>query len=279
MRHDEGTLATGDGLTLYQQWWLPDDDPKAIVLLWHGLGEHSGRYQHVAEALTDAGYGVYAVDHRGHGRSDGKRTFVRSYNEFMDDLVLARNFAQEQHPRLPLFVLGHSMGGNLALSHVLDHQEGLAGVVLSGALVKPGDDVTPTELKLLELVAKVAPSVRPKALDATSISRDPAVVEDNVQDPLVYSGKISAGMAAALMQSTRRFPDRFVELRLPVLVLHGTEDRLVSIEGSRELEAGAVNADVTAHYYDGLYHEVFNEPEQATVLADLVTWLDKTTSN
>lgn len=273
MHHDDGFIDAFDGLRLYRRTWSPERDPVAAVLLVHGLGEHSGRYEHVAAALADAGFVVHAFDHRGHGRSDGTRTFVRSYDELMHDMVTVRAHVEAAGPGLPLFVLGHSMGGNVVMGHVLDHQEGLAGMVLSGPALQIGDDFSPVQLTVFRLISRVAPKFRPQALSADAISRDPAVVAAYRDDPLVYTGKISAGLGAALIDAMGRFPDRYDELRLPILLLHGTEDQLANIEGTRHLEAAAVDADVTAHYYEGLYHEVFNEPERDRVLADLVHWL------
>jgi acylglycerol lipase len=275
MRHTEGTFAASDGLTIFHQAWSPDADPKAVVLLFHGLGEHSGRYAHVALALVDRGYAVHALDHRGHGRSEGKRVFVKEYGEFQRDLLRFRRLVEQQHPGVPLVVLGHSMGGNLALGHVLDHHDGVHGLALSGAALAVTDDVSPALKTIAGVLAKVAPGLRPQGLDANAVSRDPAVVGAYLADPLVYSGRVSAGLAGALFGAIDRFPARFAELRLPLLIMHGTGDRLVPVAGSRALEAGAVNADVTTHYYDGLFHEILNEPEQQQVIADLLAWLDR----
>jgi acylglycerol lipase len=274
MVHSEGTLVTSDGLTIYHQAWRPDADPKAVVLLLHGLAEHSGRYAHVAKALTDAGYAVHTLDHRGHGQSDGKRTYVKSYADYQRDILQFRQIVERQHDGLPLFVLGHSMGGNLALGHVLDHQEGVRGMVLSAPALAPGPSLSASKIKLAKLVGRIAPGFRPEALSADAISRDPAVVAAYVADPLVFNGKITAGAAAALLNSMETFPRRYAGLRLPIMLQHGTADALVDIAGTRQLEAGAVNATVTVHYYDGLYHEIFNEPEQESVIGDTVAWLD-----
>lgn len=243
------------------------------MLLFHGLGEHSGRYAHVAEALVQAGYAVHALDHRGHGKSEGKRVYVKRYDEFQRDLVQFRELVTAQHPGLPLVVMGHSMGGNLAMGHVLDHQEGVRALVLSGPALKLGESLPKWQVGILLLIAKVFPGLRPQALAADAISRDPEVVRAYLDDPLVFSGKVTAGLGAALIRAMRSFPARYASLRLPLLLLHGTHDQLADVAGTRELERLAVNAQVTAHYYDGLYHEVFNEPEQATVIADLVAWL------
>lgn len=274
MLHTEGTFRAFDGETIHHQAWLPDASPRAVVLLVHGLGEHAGRYEHVAEALVDAGYAVRALDHRGHGRSSGKRAFVESYDELLRDLHQFRRLVTDEHPDIPLVLLGHSMGGNIAMGYTLGNPDGIAALVLSGPALQVGDDFSPLQLKVFGAIARIAPGLRPQGLSADAISRDPAVVEAYRNDPLVYTGKISAGLGAALIGAMQSFPDRYHELRLPILVLHGTDDQLADIDGSRELEAKAVDADLTAHYYDGLYHEVFNEPERDRVLADLTSWLD-----
>lgn len=273
MSHAEGTFTTADGLRIHHQSWLPDAAPRAAVMLLHGLGEHSGRYAHVAEALNRAGCAVHTFDLRGHGRSEGKRVFVRSYDEFLDDIAQFRTLVEQRHPGVPLVVLGHSMGGNLAVGHALDRPDGIVGLVLSAPALAVGSDLTPAKLKAIRMIAKVAPGVRPEGIDAEALSRDPAVVAAYRADPLVYTGKISAGLGAALIDAMQRFPARYGELTMPILVLHGTADRLTGVSGSRALEA-AVPGSVTAHYYEGLYHEVFNEPEQRQVLADLTAWLD-----
>lgn len=272
--HHESFFTSGDGLSIYRQSWLPADEVRAIVAIFHGLGEHSGRYAHVAESLVEAGFGVHTLDHRGHGKSDGKRAYLKSYDEFMGDLVQFRSIVESEHPGKPLIVLGHSMGGNLAVGHVLDHQAGLAGLVLSGPALKVGDDFSAIQLKIFGVMGRLLPGVRPQGLNADAISRDPAVVEAYVNDPLVFTGKITAGLGAALIKAMETFPSRYHELRLPVLLMHGTADQLANIEGTRELEATAVDASVTSHYYDGLFHEIFNEPEQQQVIGDLLTWLD-----
>ena len=274
MRHSEGTFTAADGLTIFHQAWQPDGDPTATILLFHGLGEHSGRYAHVAAALVDRGFAVHALDLRGHGRSEGKRVFVKTYGELQRDLLQFRQLVEQEHPGLPLVVLGHSMGGNLATGHVLDHQAGVRALVLSGAALQTSDDVSPALRKVAGVLAKVAPGLRPQGLDAAAISRDPAVVAAYRSDPLVFTGKISAGLAGALFWSMDAFRPRYAELRLPLLIMHGTDDALVPVAASHMLEAAAVNADVTSHYYPGLFHEIFNEPEQQQVIADLVAWLD-----
>ena len=273
MQHTESTFTSFDGLSLYRQSWLPDGEPRGVILLVHGLAEHSGRYAHVASALVDAGFAVHALDLRGHGRSDGLRVYVKTYDEYMRDVLQFRRLVETEHPGGRLTVLGHSMGGNLAMGHVLDHQDGVQSLVLSGPALKIGESMPKWQIRVLLLIAKIAPKMRPQALDASTISRDPKVVDAYRADPLVHSGKVTAGLGAALIGAMRSFPARYPSLRLPILLLHGTNDQLADIGGSKDLERLAVNATVTSHFYEGLYHEVFNEPEQATVLRDLTDWL------
>jgi alpha-beta hydrolase superfamily lysophospholipase len=277
MQHVESAFTSYDGLSIYHQAWLPESAPKSVVLLVHGLAEHSGRYAYLAGQLNESGHAVRALDHRGHGRSQGKRAYLKSYDEFMRDLVQFREAVERAHPDVPLVVLGHSMGGNLAVGHVLDHQAGVRGLVLSAPALAPGSSLSPAKIKLAMAIAKVAPALRLEGLDAEGISRDRAVVDAYLADPLVYTGKVSAGLAAALLGSMQRFPTRYAELRLPILLQQGTADRLVDSRGTKALEAAAVNAKVTSHYYDGFYHEVYNEPERESAISDLVTWLDSVT--
>jgi len=278
MQHTDGSFTAFDGLTLHRETWSPDEgDSNAVVIIVHGLGEHVGRYAHVAATLTAAGFTVEGFDLRGHGKSGGKRAYVKTYDEFMRDLVQFRELVEAEHPGEPIVLLGHSMGGNLAMGHALRHQDGLAGLALSGAALTAGDDFSPIQLKIFGLLAKVAPGIRPQGLDATSISRDPEVVAEYEADPLVYTGKISAGLGAALIGEMATFPTRYPTLRLPIWIGHGTEDKLAAVDGSRELERLATGSEISAHYYDGLYHEIFNEPEHDRVLADLVAWLGAVT--
>ncbi len=274
MEHVEGRLAGAGGATLFHQGWLPEGDPVAVVMISHGLGEHAGRYGNVVEALVPAGYAVYGLDHRGHGRSSGPRAHIRRYGDFLADFDAFRRHVAARHPGLPLFLLGHSMGGNIALGYALEHQEGLRGLVLSGPALTVPDDVPPLLLQLSGVLGRLAPRLRATGLDATRISRDPAVIAAYRSDPLVFSGKFTAGLGSALLVAMRSFPDRVSGLRLPLLILHGTADELADPSGSRMLEARAGSSDVTARYYPGLYHEVFNEPERGEVLAELKAWLD-----
>lgn len=242
------------------------------VIIAHGLGEHGRRYGHVVDRLVAAGYRVAVPDHVGHGRSGGKRLRVRGFGDFTDDLD--RVITEVASTDLPTFLIGHSMGGCIALDYALDHQDRLDGLVLSGAAVVPGQDLSPLAVKLAPLLGRIAPGLPTAALDATMISRDPEVVARYDADPLVSRSRIPAGLGAAMLTTMQSFPKRLPSLRIPVLVLHGGADALTDPKGSEMVARLAGSDDVTLVIHDDLYHEIFNEPEREQVLTEVVEWLE-----
>lgn len=261
------------GINIQWQAWLPDGDPKAVVVVAHGFGEHIGRYANVVEALVPHGYAIYGPDHRGHGRSGGHRALIDKHDYLLDDLDQVFDKVAQSHPGLPVFLLGHSMGGNIALASALRNQARLRGLVLSGPAVS--NDGIPKGLQLLAAVlGKIAPKVGATQLSAAAVSSDPAVVAAYEADPLVFHGKMPAGTGAALIAASKSFPDRLPGLTIPLLVVHGSADALVSVEAGRTAHRLAGSKDKTIHVYEGLFHEVFNEPQKDEVLADVLRWLD-----
>ncbi|MEV1133883.1 alpha/beta hydrolase [Rhodococcus coprophilus] len=273
MKHTESSFTGGNGTRIVYDVWSPDGDPTALLVLAHGLGEHARRYDHVAERLTDLGIVVYAPDHRGHGRSGGKRLHARTMAEFTDDLDTLFDIATSAHPGLPTFLLGHSMGGAIALAYALDHQDRLTALVLSGpALIVTSGTPKPV-VELGKLIGRVLPGVPVQKLDSKAVSRDPAVVAAYDADPLVHHGLVPAGIARVLVLNEESVAQRLPDLRLPLLVLHGSADRLADPAGADLVADLAGSSDLTHKLYEGLFHEVFNEPEQDRVLGDLVDWL------
>ncbi|HYI99979.1 MAG TPA: alpha/beta hydrolase [Thermoleophilaceae bacterium] len=271
-RHDEGRFAGAGALEIYWQAWLPDGEPRAIVLLAHGGAEHSGRYAWTAGELVARGFAVYAVDHRGHGRSEGPRAYVDRMAHAVADLHSLSEIAAERHPTVPRFLLGHSMGGLIALEYALLHQDELTGLVLSAPLAVL--DANPVARGAARALSAVAPRLPIYRIDATTVSRDPEVVRAYERDPLNHRGLLPARTIGELMAATAALPARLPDLRLPILSLYGTGDRLVSTAGSAVVEAGCGSGDCTVRGYDGLYHELLNEPERERVLADIVDWVE-----
>ncbi len=266
---------TGRGARqLFYRTWVPAP-AKALVVLAHGLGEHSGRYEHVGQHLARAGYAVWALDHCGHGRSDGTRVFVDRFDTFVEDLETFRALAVPAQPGLPTFLLGHSMGGAIATAHAIDHPGCFAGMVLTGPALQPSLRVSALVVAVGKLVAKVCPKLGVVGLDGGKVSRDPAVVVAYRVDPLVHHGKVTAGLGVQLLARAARFPAEVAGLSLPVLIIHGQADELVPIESSRNLVPRFGSPDLTFIEEPGLYHEVLNEPEQERVLATIVSWMDE----
>ncbi|ORL82837.1 alpha/beta hydrolase [Prescottella equi] len=273
MQHTESEFAGVHGTRIVYDVWRPDGPPTGILLLAHGLGEHARRYDHVVERLVGLGLVVYAPDHRGHGRSGGKRIELHDWSEFLDDLHRLSAVAIAENPGLQRFLLGHSMGGAIALSYALDHQDELSGLILSAPAVDVVGGKPRVVIEIGKILGRFAPGMPVETLDAKSVSRDPAVVAAYESDPLVHHGKVKAGIARGMILAAESFPARLPSLTIPVLLLHGTEDRLADVSGSRMIAAHAGSKDLTLKTYDGLFHEVFNEPEQEKVLDDLVDWL------
>lgn len=274
--HVEGRFAGAGGGQIYWQGWVPADEPAGIVVISHGFAEHSGRYAHVAERLATEGYACYAVDHRGHGQSEGRRGNLNRMSEVCADLGQVIALAGERHDGLPVVLLGHSLGGLIALDYVTSSdQAALCGLILSGAVMVPsvGSQVERLAAKVLSSIAPNLGLVPP--LDSSTISRDPDVVAAYDADPLNYRGKIGARVGAEALAAIDRVTGRLSTISLPVLVLHGTEDRLSAPSGSQLVADRVASQDVTLTLHDGLYHEIFNEPEQQAVLDEVVGWLKK----
>jgi acylglycerol lipase len=270
---ERGTFEGESGGQIFWQRW-PAAGPRAALVIAHGVSEHSDRYRHVAARLNDAGYDVWALDHRGHGRSDGGHANIGRMSSAVADIGTVIGMAREANPGLPVFLLGHSMGGALALEFALDRQDEIDGLVLSA----PAADLeaaSPLELFLGRILSAVAPNMGVFDVDPSAVSRDPQVVQDYVNDPLNYHRKLPARTVSELAASITRFPDRLPGLRVPLLVMVGTADRLVPPKASRFVHHDAGSADKRLVAYEGLYHEILNEPEQDKVMGDLVAWLDE----
>lgn len=276
MQRTTSSFQSSDGLKIYTESWLPDDKPKAIVIIVHGYGEHVGRYAHVAEWLVNAGYAVCGLDHRGHGRSEGLRAHFDNFAQPVNDLKQYFDQIKQTHPGKKIFLWAHSMGSLIGLTFALRYQDELAGMVVSGTAVN-GDETQPAALIAVgKILSKVIPRVALiPALPATALSHDPAVVSAYDSDPLNYRGAWRVLMGSLLIEAGQRIRARAGELRLPLLLMHGGDDQLVPKSGSELIYARASSTDKTLKIYGGLYHEVHNELEKDAVLNDAVSWLDQ----
>ncbi len=239
----------------------------------HGINEHGGRYAHVAERLVRDGWLVAAIDHRGHGLSGGRRAAVERFDDWVADLDTYVRRVLVDAPS-PLFMLGHSLGGLIALVHALHHQDTLAGLVLSSPSVIPPKRVSPATLRTGRMLSRVAANLPVVALRLDAVSRDPAVITAYREDPLVHLGKVRARTGAEILDAIAEVQRDIGRLTLPVLCVQGTVDLLVDPDAARWVDEHTGSADHTLRIYEGLYHEVFNEPERDTVLDDVAGWLD-----
>ncbi len=244
------------------------------MVLAHGYAEHARRYDHVVARFAEAGLLTYALDHRGHGRSGGKRVFLREISEYTADFGHLVGIAAEEHPDLPRIVLGHSMGGGIVFTYGAENAGDYTAMVLSGPAVAAHDSVPPVKKAAAKVLGRVAPGLPVENLPADAVSRDPAVVAAYEADPLVHHGKMPAGIGRALIGVGETMPKRAAGITAPLLVVHGDADRLIPVRGSRHLMECVGSTDAHLKVYPGLYHEVFNEPEQALVLDDVTSWIE-----
>ncbi len=270
-----GTIATGDGMTLHRQVWQPQS-PRGRVLLIHGIAEHSDRHRPTAQFLAEQGIAVHSFDLRGHGHSGGDRAFITSFQDYLDDLDVMVQSVQSEKPELPLFLLGHSLGGAIATRYLIQsphRQSQLSGLILSAPALVVNEDVPAPLLMLSALISRLVPKLPTVRLERDALSRDRAVVDAYAADPLVYHGKWLARTGAEVVSAIREIQAGMSQIRLPLLLMHGTGDRIVPAEASQRLHAEAASSDKTLKLYEGLYHELFNEPERSQVWTDLDQWL------
>lgn len=269
MHHQPQFLTTPDGFQIYSQSWQPNA-PKASIVLIHGYAEHSDRYSVIAQHLTHQGFAVYALDLRSHGRSQGQRGLIQQFDQFQLDLDTCWQTIPKTRP---IFLLSHSMGSIAALIFALKNQSALAGLITSATILAIDQDVSELRVQTVTKVSTFLPKLPVARIDSHTISRDPNVVQIYNTDPLVYHKAVPAKTAVELFRAVRQVRTQLSHFSLPMLILHGTADRLAPMQGSQMLYAGISSTDKSLKLYEHLYHEVLNEPERDSVLADITVWL------
>jgi alpha-beta hydrolase superfamily lysophospholipase len=275
--HREGLFDGARGIKLYEQSWHPDGAPRAVLVVVHGLKDHSSRYGELARALVERGFAVFALDLRGHAHSEGERVYIDSFDDYLDDLTIFLERVRASEPDLPMFLFGHSMGGAIATLTVITRKPKIDGLLLSGAALEA--DVSWFKVVGTKLVAALSPRAGVFQLELDDFSRDRAVVAACRKDPLVYQDGAPARTARQLLGAIDEIDDRMEEIRLPILAMHGGADRVTPPDGSRELIRRSASPDKTLHIYDGLYHDLLHEPERARVIGDIASWLLTRTSS
>lgn len=277
MKTFDAKLASQDAIEFFVRGWEPETTPKAVVALIHGLGEHAGRYEHVAEAFTAAGYILASFDLRGHGKSTGVRGHFPSLDAVLQDIAQFFVFLSQRYPGLPQFIYGHSLGGLLTLTYVLKTKPDLQGVIATSAGLR--SPLTEQKLKLLmvRLLGSLLPTtLLPSGLETAAISQDPSVIDRYNQDTLNHD-RVSLAFGKAALGASDAVWGQAEEFRLPLLIMHGTADRITYSHGSADFAKAASknNPDVTLKLWDGMYHELHNESVKADVFQFMIEWLDR----
>lgn len=273
MQHDEGKLTRPDGTVLFHQRWQPESTPKAVIVIVHGFGEHSDRYVNVVNKLVPKGYAIAALDHRGHGRSSGQRVYINRWNEFRQDLRQFILHTQTRFPNMPLFMLGHSMGGLMGLDYLLRYPAELTGAIISAPAIEPANLPAPLRLAA-KVMSRVWPTFSmPMSLGDNVLSRDPAVEKAAEEDPMMPN--IGTPRLGTEMDVTgewvRANPHK---LQIPLLIVHGTADKLIEPASSQRFFESLTYSDVQRITYEGSYHEPHNDLDHEKVTDDMLNWLD-----
>jgi alpha-beta hydrolase superfamily lysophospholipase len=268
----EETIETSSGLGLFVRSWLPAGNPRGVVIVCHGFNSHSGYYLWVGEQFAKRGFAVYALDLRGHGRSDGERFYVDVMSDWVEDVAGVVALAKSRHVAVPAFLLGHSAGGVVSCLYAIAHQDELSGLVCeSFAFRVPAPDFAIAALKGLSHLAPHAHVLRLKNED---FSRDPSVVAAMNNDSLIANETQPTRTIAELARADDRLKSEFPLITVPLLILHGTADRATKPSGSQAFYDAAGSKDKTLKLYDGYYHDLLNDVGKATVLEDIAQWID-----
>ncbi len=282
IEHGTGRFSGAGGIDLFRQWWRPaGGPPRAVLLNLHGLGDHSGLYAGLAEALPARGLAVHAYDHRGHGRSAGQRAYIRRWDDYLDDLAAFLAVASKDEPGAPLFLLGNSLGGLIALDFAIARMPGAGASgkaqvrgVIAASPPLGAVGVPPVLMALGRVMSRIWPRFSLEVgMDLTGLARDPAIARELVADPLFHrrgTARLSTEVTAAIERVQRTAP----LLQLPVLLLHGGADRMVPPDGTREFFARLTVTDRTLREYPDAFHALFADLDADVVLSDLAGWIE-----
>ena len=269
---NEGTIKSTDGLNIFFRSWRPAETPRAVVVIVPGFNSHSGYYEWVGTHFAAAGCAAYALDLRGRGKSDGERFYVNTFADYVGDVAAAVSVAKSKEPNRPIFVLGHSAGGVVACLYTIEHQAELAGLICeSFAFQVPAPDFA---LAVFKGLAHVAPHAHVLHLKNEDFSRDPQVVATMNADPLIAHETQPTLTLAEMVRADERLKKEFSHITLPVLILHGTQDKATKPAGSRFFYDTAGSTDKTLKLYDGGFHDLLNDVDKPTVMADINAWID-----
>lgn len=272
--HDETMEGVGR-VNIFVRVWQPTQTVRGVVIIVHGFNSHSGQYRWAAEQFTAAGLAVYALDLRGRGRSDGERFYVEHFGDYVSDVASLVSLARSRQPALPAFMLGHSAGGVIACLYAVEHQAQLAGLICeSFAFEVPAPEFA---LAVLKGLSHLAPHAHVLRLKNEDFSRDPEVVAEMDADPLIANEVQPTNTVAEMVRADERLKLEFPLVSLPLLILHGTEDRATKPSGSRLFHGLAGSADKTLKLYEGHFHDLLRDIGKESVMADMLGWIEART--
>jgi len=272
MQTTTGNISSG-GLRLFYRAWRPDQTPRGVVAIVPGFNSHSGYYAWVADRLVATGLAVYAIDLRGRGESEGERFYVQQFEDYVNDVHEFVTSARAQEPGLPIYLLGHSAGGVVSCLYAIEHQHELAGLICESFAFKiPAPDFA---LAVFKGLAHIAPHAHILHLKNEDFSRDPAIVAAMNEDTLIDNEKQSVDTLAAMVLADELLERSFASMTLPVLILHGTDDKATKPSGSQQFFDTVGSIDKTLKLYEGGYHDLLNDTDREQVMADVSTWIER----
>jgi acylglycerol lipase len=274
MKASESYFNTKDGQSLYFQKWVPGE-VKACLLLVHGLGEHSSRYNELSLKMSERGIAVFSFDGRGHGKSviEKPNAYIANYEYYLDDSDEMVTICQNNYSELPLFLMGHSMGGGMVAAYLLKYSPKVNGVVLSSSLLKPSSDVSKLLILASGLLSFLLPKIKTIKVDSTKLSHDLEVVKNYQSDPLVYQDGLPARTGHELLKMMRFIQNNVLNFKTPILMVHGTGDMLTPVEGTEDFYQRINSEDKTCLIYPELYHELFNELSKEEITHEVINWI------
>ncbi|MBL8953444.1 MAG: lysophospholipase [Myxococcaceae bacterium] len=268
-------LTAADGVCLQTYALAPEPQPRASVVVVHGLRDHAVRYQPLADALKAKNMAVYAVDLHGHGRSGGARQRFESIEQLVEDVRQVVKVAKTEHPGVPVFLYGHSLGGLITTTYGLEHPEDLAGFILSAPGIKLKPDVTSGQVSAARFFGAVLPGLPAQPLGPVEdFTSNPEERVNMTRDPLIVLADLPARSTRAAIDGIEAVQARAEEVKLPMLVMHGDADLITNIDGSRELVKRAASTDKTLVLWEGQHHDLMHEPKHDEVIAKAVEWVE-----
>jgi len=274
MPHTNFFLEAFDGRKMFFNQWVAGPDAVASIVLVHGLGEHSGRYNHLAEFFNNHKINVVAVDLFGHGKTEGKKGHTQKMDDFLWQIDFLVGLTQKLAPGLPVFLYGHSMGGGLVLNYLYKKKSKLAGLIATAPAIQPGFKVPALKMLVGKIGRKLAPGlIQKNGLDLGNLSHDPLVAEKYVADPLVHN-LLSAELGMGILEYGNWLETNETHSHVPVLIMHGTEDKLTNFAASKAF-SGKAEGNVTFKPWPGMYHEIHNETDKQLVFDYTLDWIKK----